>query len=63
VSPVQRLLLLVRQVSECCTDTGSIPVSRTRGLAGQILYLGRLRIRRGKYVENATIPVPLPVTA
>jgi hypothetical protein len=43
--------------------TGSIPVSRTRVLAAQILYLGRLRIRRGKYVENATIRVPQPVTA
>jgi hypothetical protein len=43
--------------------TGSIPVSRTRVLAAQILYLGRLCIRRGKYVENATIPVPPPVTA
>src|SRR4026207_737387 len=44
-------------------SSGSIPVSRTRVLAAQILYLGRLCIRRGKYVEDATIPVPPPVTA
>jgi len=30
-------------------SSGSIPVSRTIGLAAQILYLGRLCIRRGKY--------------
>ena len=45
------------------TDWWFNPSIAHQSLAGQILYLGRLRIRRGKYVENATIPVPLPVTA
>jgi hypothetical protein len=66
-SPPPRWTRAISSAGERFPDTeevtGSIPVSRTRVLAAQILYLGRLCICRGKYMENATIPVPPPVTA